>query len=285
MIRGFTELLEKYGVSGGLEYVPLGKVAEVWTGKSDKKDAQENGQYPFYVRSKNILSMNTYEFDEEAIIMPWEWWIWNIFHYVHGKYALHQRAYRIHFYDERIDTKFMYYWVKQNFKNYVQRRIRHGTVASIRKWDLLDFPIPLPPLPVQKAIVDYLDPLFADYEILLEKLTLNIQMRKQEQKMILKGMLDFEPQSGKELFPILANIVEEYSKNSATQSWKTPISGGGRRIHSLRKVRSLSLNMCHLGRFVSWNVDVLSQKKISPNILENILSIHPKLSTMEWLGK
>lgn len=50
--------------------------------KSNRQDADENGEYPFYVRSKEVFLNNSYEFDEEAIIIPGEGSIGEIFHYV-----------------------------------------------------------------------------------------------------------------------------------------------------------------------------------------------------------
>ena len=68
----------------------LGEVAEIGTGKSNRQDKDENGKYPFYVRSKNVLRAEHFQFDETAIIIPGEGGIGDIFHYVQGKYALHQ---------------------------------------------------------------------------------------------------------------------------------------------------------------------------------------------------
>ena len=79
-----------------VEWKALGEVATIGTGNSNRQDESENGIYPFYVRSKNVLKSDTFQFDETAIVIPGEGGIGDIFHYVHGKYALHQRAYRIH---------------------------------------------------------------------------------------------------------------------------------------------------------------------------------------------
>ncbi|NHW58794.1 restriction endonuclease subunit S, partial [Escherichia coli] len=38
-----------------VEWKTLGEVAEIGTGSSNRQDEDENGIYPFYVRSKNIL--------------------------------------------------------------------------------------------------------------------------------------------------------------------------------------------------------------------------------------
>ena len=83
-----------------VEWKKLGEVSLVGTGKSNTNEQVENGLYPFYVRSKFVKRINKYEFDEEAIIIPGEGGIGEIFHYVKGKYALHQRAYRIKLQDD-----------------------------------------------------------------------------------------------------------------------------------------------------------------------------------------
>ena len=63
-----------------VEWKSLGEVAKVGTGRSNRQDENENGEYPFYVRSKNILKSNTFQFDETAIIVPGEGGIGDIFH-------------------------------------------------------------------------------------------------------------------------------------------------------------------------------------------------------------
>jgi type I restriction enzyme, S subunit len=50
----------------------LGEIAEVGTGSSNGNEGIENGKYPRYVRSKFIKSIDTFEFDEDAIVIPGE---------------------------------------------------------------------------------------------------------------------------------------------------------------------------------------------------------------------
>ena len=91
-----TELIEALCPEGVL-HKRIGDIAEVGTGSSNGNEAVDNGLYPFFVRSQTIKAKDDYEYDEEAIIIPGEGGIGEIFHYVNGKYALHQRVYRIHF--------------------------------------------------------------------------------------------------------------------------------------------------------------------------------------------
>ena len=140
-----------------LEWKKLGEVAEISTGKSNTNEKVDDGKYPFYVRSKYIKRSDKFEFDETAIIIPGEGGIGDIFHYAQGKYALHQRAYRIHLIKEELNSKFIYYYIVENFKNFIQRHAVSATVSSIRKPMIENFLVPIPSLKAQEKIVNYLD--------------------------------------------------------------------------------------------------------------------------------
>ena len=171
-----------------VEWKELGEIAEVGTGKSNRQDESEDGAYPFYVRSKSILKSNTYQFDEVAIIIPGEGGIGDIFHYVEGKYALHQRAYRIHVINEDVNTKFLYHLMRGSFKKYILAKSVGATSASIRKPMLEKFPIPIPPLNVQAEIVRILD----TFTELTEELTEELTARQQQYAYYRDELLTFE---------------------------------------------------------------------------------------------
>lgn len=141
----------------GVIYKNVGEIAEVGTGSSNGNEAVDGGAYPFFVRSQTVKSKDDYEYDEEAIIIPGEGGIGEIFHYVNGKYALHQRVYRIHFTIEDLNMKFAYYYMQAHFKSFILKKAVSATVTSIRKPMVEGFPMPIPPLPVQSEIVKILD--------------------------------------------------------------------------------------------------------------------------------
>jgi type I restriction enzyme S subunit len=151
----------------GVPYLTLRKVAAIGTGSSNRNESTSEGIYPFYVRSKEIRRIDSFEFDETAIVIPGEGGVGDIFHFVEGKYALHQRAYRIAFHDERVLPKFAYYYLKVDFKVFIKAKAVDGTVTSIRKPMIEDFRIPVPPLVVQQEIVEILDS-FTELEAELE---------------------------------------------------------------------------------------------------------------------
>ena len=175
-----------------IEWKTLGEVAEIGTGKSNRQDEAEDGLYPFYVRSKNILRSSTYQFDETAIIIPGEGGIGDIFHYTEGKYALHQRAYRIKVNAENeLFPKFLFYYMTNAFKPFILARCVGATATSIRKPMLADFPIPLPPLSEQRRIVDILDRFDTLTNSISEGLPKEIALRRKQYAYYRDALLSF----------------------------------------------------------------------------------------------
>ncbi|MBV1710192.1 MAG: restriction endonuclease subunit S [Erysipelothrix sp.] len=141
----------------GVGFSSIKEVAVVGTGSSNRDQNIEDGIYPFYVRSKKVLKSDKYLFDDEAIIIPGEGGVGDVFHYINGKYDLHQRAYRIKFISSKVITKFAYYVFIELFKEYIMMNAVSATVTSIRKPMIENFKIPIPPLEIQQEIVRILD--------------------------------------------------------------------------------------------------------------------------------
>ena len=138
--------------------VPLETIADIGTGSSNTNEGKEEGLYPFFVRSQEPLRKNEYEFDETAIITAGDGvGVGKVFHFVEGKYALHQRAYRIHITSPDILPKYYFHYMKAAFLPYIEKTMYQGSVASIRRPMLNAFPVPVPPVMVQKRIISILD--------------------------------------------------------------------------------------------------------------------------------
>ena len=180
------ELIKEY-CPDGVEYRRISEIAEVGTGSSDRKNAVDDGKYPFYVRSKEVLKSDRYLFDETAVVIPGEGGVGDIFHYVEGKYDLHQRAYRIHFIDKSVDSKYAYYYFCNSFKPFIMMKSVAATVTSIRKPMIEGFVIPVPPLEVQREIVRVLD----NFTCLTAELTAELQLRKKQYEYYRDQMLTF----------------------------------------------------------------------------------------------
>ena len=145
-------------VDGSIKTVALEEIADIGTGSSNTNEGLEEGLYPFYVRSQEPLRKNEYEYDETAIITAGDGvGVGKVYHYVEGKYALHQRAYRIHINTPEVLPKYYFHYMKSTFLPYIQKTMFQGSVASIRRPMLNKFPVPVPSLEVQKKIIDVLE--------------------------------------------------------------------------------------------------------------------------------
>lgn len=104
----------------GVEYKTLGEVAVIGTGSRNTNEAIPEGKYPFFVRSQQPLLIDEFEFDEISIITAGDGvGVGKVFHFVNGKYALHQRAYRIHITSNHLNPKFIFYFIRNDFARYL----------------------------------------------------------------------------------------------------------------------------------------------------------------------
>jgi len=186
-MSNIDELIQQF-CPEGVKFIELRELAQVGTGSKNGNESEENGKYPLYVRSKFIKRIDTYDFDEEAIIIPGEGGIGEIFHYINGKYSLHQRAYRIHFLSKNVITKFAYFYMIANFKKYILQKAVNATVSSIRMPMITQFQIPIPPIPIQQEIVNILDK-FTQLEAELEA---ELEARKKQYEYYRNELLNFE---------------------------------------------------------------------------------------------
>ncbi|MBZ4101278.1 restriction endonuclease subunit S [Escherichia fergusonii] len=215
--------LEKLLDGVEVEWVTLGSMADIGTGSSNRQDESENGIYPFYVRSKNILKSDTFEFDEVAMVIPGEGGIGDIFHYVEGKYALHQRAYRIRITTNAVDTKFLYYFMSSSFKQYILTKSVGATAISIRKPMLEGFKVPIPSpdnpeksLAIQSEIVRILD----KFTALTAELTAELNMRKKQYNYYRDQLLSFK--EGEVEWKTLGEVAQFKRGTAITQKQTTP---------------------------------------------------------------
>jgi len=152
------------GFNGEWEQVKLGDITKINTGKKNNDDKIENGKYPFFVRSQIIEKINTYSFDGEAILIPGEGGIGNIYHYINGKFDYHQRVYKISDFHFNVYGKFVYYVLTQKFYDHAMRNTVKATVDSLRLPTFQKFEFLIPSnLQEQEKIVEIISDI--DFEI------------------------------------------------------------------------------------------------------------------------
>ena len=151
VVRGLKQRSTK--LANAWEQRKLGALTKIKTGSSDLQDSDDNGEYPFFVRSENVERSNRYIFDGEAILVPGEGRLGEIYHYINGKFDYHQRVYKISdFGDLNIDGKFVLYDLQENFKRHALKFTVKATVDSLRLPIITDYQIKHPSYNEQKKI-------------------------------------------------------------------------------------------------------------------------------------
>jgi len=175
-----------------VEWKTLGEIAIIGTGSRNTNEAIESGKYPFFVRSQEPKTINEYEFDETAIITAGDGvGVGKVFHYVSGKYALHQRAYRIVVIDENISPKFLFYYIRHNFPDYLKKKSVSSSVISLRKPMFEKYPIFIPPLEEQQRIASILDKFDTLVNSISEGLPKEIVLRRKQYEYYREKLLTF----------------------------------------------------------------------------------------------
>lgn len=188
-----NERTNELELSGAIRWMKLGDIADIGTGNGNTNEGLDTGKYPFFVRSQDIKYKNEYDFDETAIITSGDGvGVGKIFHFVSGKYALHQRAYRVHITSDNVLPKYFFYYFKNSFLTYISKTSFHSSVTSIRRPMMINFPVPVPPLEVQQRIVDILDRFDALCNDISNGLPAEIEMRQKQYEYYRDKLLTFK---------------------------------------------------------------------------------------------
>ena len=189
-------------VSSGIDWI--GDVPKTWntqrlkflctiqTGNQDTQDSDPVGIYPFYVRSPIVERSNKYSFEGEGILMAGDGaGAGRVFHHVYGKYAVHQRVYRLANI-KGINSDFLFYFLSSLFCKEMDRGSAQSTVPSVRLPMLQNFSVCIPSVEEQNDIVSLLDAKCHEIDTLISIKRQKIETLKEYKKSII-----FEAVTGK----------------------------------------------------------------------------------------
>jgi len=129
---------------------PLGKLADIKTGKLDVNAGAEDGVYPFFTCATTPYKINQYAFDNEAVLIAGNGDL-NVKYYK-GKFNAYQRTYVIQNKDmEVLSMKYLYYFM-ETYMDRLRRDSIGGIIKYIKLGNLSEAAIPLPPIDDQKRI-------------------------------------------------------------------------------------------------------------------------------------
>ena len=119
------------------------ELCNIGTGKSNTQDQIEDGIYPFFIRSDVPVKSNKFLYDCEAVITIGDGNIGKVFHYVNGKFDLHQRCYKMTDF-QFVTGKYFFYFFSTHFYERAMKMTAKATVDSVRLEMIADMEIRYP---------------------------------------------------------------------------------------------------------------------------------------------
>lgn len=155
------------------DFARVVQVASITTGSRNTQDRIDNGAYPFFVRSQKVERINSYSFDGEAVLTAGDGvGTGKIFHYINGRFDLHQRVYQISHFSDRLVGYYFFVFFSNKFFDRIMSMTAKSSVDSVRREMIADMIVPLPAPAEQRAIAAALsdaDALIASLNALIAK--------------------------------------------------------------------------------------------------------------------
>lgn len=156
------------------EEVSVKDLMKIETGSRNTEDKIDDGQYPFFVRSQTVEHIDSFHYDCEAVLTAGDGvGTGKVFHYINGKFDVHQRVYVMSQF-KKVLGKYFYYWFSKNFFAEVAKYTAKSSVDSVRRQMIAGMVIPLPSAEEQQKIVGIL----SDIDTLITNLQKLIQKKK-----------------------------------------------------------------------------------------------------------
>ena len=136
-------------LAGISEYKTLGELCTITTGKLDANANNPNGVYPFFTCGKETLSINTYAFDGEAILIAGNGDIGHTKYYK-GKFNAYQRTYVLM--NFKAKTLFVKIGIDRHLPAKILEETQGGAMPYIKLSTLSSLKIPCPSISNQQDI-------------------------------------------------------------------------------------------------------------------------------------
>ncbi len=157
-MRRYLESDNPVANPAGFPMVKLSDVSDLYSGKANR-DA-DSGDIPFFASSGSVGKRDKHNFEGKYIITARTQSIGSVSYY-DGKLWASDNTILMKVKDEAVLTsRFLFYWLMLN-KSAIHNIANTGLIPLIRKSDLAEIKMPLPPLPIQQEIVATLDRIYA----------------------------------------------------------------------------------------------------------------------------
>jgi type I restriction enzyme S subunit len=197
--------LQGFEVSKGYKQSEIGFIPQDWstdfienlahitTGGKNTQDHVDDGQYPFFVRSQTVERINSYSFEGEAVLTAGDGvGTGKIYHYIIGRFDVHQRVYRISDFNQILNGYFFYLYFSNHFYNRIMQMTAKSSVDSVRYEMIGKMIIPLPSIEEQSAIATILSDMDTEIAVLEEKLEKSRSLKQGMMQELLTGRIRLE---------------------------------------------------------------------------------------------
>ncbi len=178
----------------GVEFRKLGEVINILKGKQLNKDLLlDYGEYP--VMNGGIHASgywNEYNTDYPKIIISQGGASAGYVNYMTSKFWAGAHCYTIELNSEKLNYKFLYYFLKNSQSILMKSQFGAG-IPALNKADIETLTIPIPPLEIQQEIVKILDQFLALTTDLLAGIPAEIKARKKQYEYYREKLLTFKP--------------------------------------------------------------------------------------------
>ncbi|WRD49576.1 restriction endonuclease subunit S [Helicobacter pylori] len=178
----------------GVEFRKLGEVINIFKGKQLNKDLLlDYGEYP--VMNGGIHASgywNEYNTDYPKIIISQGGASAGYVNYMTSKFWAGAHCYAIELNSEKLNYKFLYYFLKNSQSILMKSQFGAG-IPALNKADIETLTIPIPPLEIQQEIVKILDQFSILTTDLLAGIPAEIKARKKQYEYYREKLLTFKP--------------------------------------------------------------------------------------------
>ena len=176
----------------GWEYMPLGEICDVLDSKRKPitKNKRQSGNIPYYGATGLLDYVKEFLFDEKLVLLGEDGAKWNAgdisAYIIEGKSWVNNHAHVLRPKRQLISDEYLTYYL--NFSD-LSGYITGVTVPKLNQEKMRGITVPVPPLPEQQRIVEYLDTQFAKIDALKANAAQQLQAAKDLFQSALKDLM------------------------------------------------------------------------------------------------
>lgn len=133
--------------------IPLGDLTKITTGKLNANAAKDNGKYPFFTCAKETLSIDTFSYDCECVLVAGNGDLNT--KYYNGKFDAYQRTYIVESTDKsKLLVQYIFIFLTQYIDTLKEQAIG-GVIKYIKMENLTDALIVVPQIEEQEQLITF----------------------------------------------------------------------------------------------------------------------------------